>query len=35
MRSVRHILLACAFTYLASSMAGLLNFWRWFRFLRR
>jgi Zn-dependent membrane protease YugP len=35
MRSVRHILLACAFTYLASSLAGLLNFWRWFRFLRR
>ncbi len=35
MRSVRHILLACAFTYLASSMAGLLNFWRWFRFLRK
>jgi Zn-dependent membrane protease YugP len=32
---VRHILLACAFTYLASSLAGLLNFWRWFRFLRR
>ncbi len=35
MRSVRNILLACAFTYLASSLAGLLNFWRWFRFLRR
>ncbi|MBN4075051.1 MAG: peptidase [SAR86 cluster bacterium] len=35
MRSVRHILLACAFTYLASSLAGLLNFWRWLRFLRR
>ena len=35
MRSVRHILLACAFTYLASSLAGLLKFWRWFRFLRR
>lgn len=35
MSSIRHILLACAFTYLASSLAGLLNFWRWFRFLRR
>jgi len=35
MRCVRHILLACALTYLASSLAGLLNFWRWFRFLRR
>lgn len=33
--SIRYILLACAFTYLASSLAGLLNFWRWFRFLRR
>tara|TARA_R110000772_G_scaffold38750_14_gene91258 strand:- start:117 stop:800 length:684 start_codon:yes stop_codon:yes gene_type:complete len=35
MSSIRHILLACAFTYLASSLAGLLNFWRWFRFLGR
>ena len=31
----RRILTACALTYLAGSLAGLLNFWRWFRFLRR
>ena len=30
----RRILRACAFTYLASSLAGLLNFWRWRRLLR-
>lgn len=35
MRAVRKILTACALTYLASSLNGLLNFWRWFRFLRR
>jgi uncharacterized protein len=29
------ILQAAAFTYLASSLAGLLNFWQWLRVLRR
>ena len=28
------ILTACALTYLASSLASLLNFWRWIRVLR-
>lgn len=32
--AAKTILRACAFTYLASSLAGLLNFWRWMRFLR-
>lgn len=32
--AARTILRACAFTYLAASLAGLLNFWRWMRFLR-
>lgn len=34
-QAIRKILTACALTYLASSLSGLLNFWRWFRFLRR
>ncbi len=34
-RAVRKILTACALTYVASSLSGLLNFWRWMRFLRR
>lgn len=34
-KAVRRILTACALTYLAGSLYGLLNFWRWFRFLRR
>lgn len=29
------ILLACALTYVASALAGLLNVWRWLRLLRR
>jgi len=33
--AARTILRACALTYLAASLAGLLNFWRWLRFLRR
>lgn len=33
--AVQRILLACALTYLAASLAGLLNVWRWLRFLRR
>ena len=31
----RRILRAAALTYLASSLAGLLNFWQWLRVLRR
>lgn len=31
----RRILRAAAFTYVAGSMAGLLNLWRWARVLRR
>jgi len=30
----RRILRACALTYLASSLAGLLNFWRWMKLAR-
>ncbi|MEK9648385.1 MAG: zinc metallopeptidase, partial [Gammaproteobacteria bacterium] len=30
-RAARKILTACALTYLASSLSGLLNFWRWLR----
>lgn len=31
----RHILTACAFTYVAASLASMLNFWRWLAILRR
>ncbi|MGR8920265.1 MAG: zinc metallopeptidase [Gammaproteobacteria bacterium] len=31
----RRILTACALTYVAGSLASLLNFWRWIRLLRR
>ncbi len=31
----KRILRAAALTYLASSLAGLLNFWQWLRLLRR
>ncbi|WP_303908856.1 zinc metallopeptidase [Thiohalomonas denitrificans] len=34
-RSVRRVLRAAAFTYLAASLASLLNVWRWWRVLRR
>jgi hypothetical protein len=34
-RAARWILRACALTYVAGSLAGLLNFWRWMRLLRR
>lgn len=34
-RAARKILTACALTYLASSLSGLLNFWRWIRMFRR
>ena len=33
--TARRILLACALTYVAASLATLLNFWRWIRILRR
>ncbi|NOY15756.1 MAG: zinc metallopeptidase [Gammaproteobacteria bacterium] len=31
----RKILRAAAFTYVAASLAGLLNFWRWIRVMKR
>jgi uncharacterized protein len=31
----RHILTACAFTYVAASLASMLNLWRWLAILRR
>ena len=31
----RRILLACALTYVANSLAGLLNIWRWITMFRR
>jgi len=33
--AARKILLACALTYVAAALAGLLNVWRWIRILRR
>ena len=33
--AVRRLLRAAAFTYVAASLAGLLNVWRWLRLLRR
>ncbi len=35
LRAARRILTACALTYAASSLASLLNIWRWLRILRR
>lgn len=35
MKGARQILLAAAFTYVAGSLASLLNVWRWLRYLRR
>jgi len=32
--AARRILKACALTYVAGSLASLLNLWRWIRFLR-
>ncbi len=32
--AARRILRACALTYVAGSLASLLNLWRWIRFLR-
>lgn len=34
LKEARKILLACALTYVASALAGILNFWRWIRFIR-
>ena len=34
-RAARRILTACALTYVASSLASLLNLWRWLAILRR
>lgn len=34
-RGARSILTAAAFTYLAASLASLVNLWRWIGFLRR
>lgn len=31
----RRILAACAFTYVAASLSGMLNLWRWLAVLRR
>jgi Zn-dependent membrane protease YugP len=33
--AAKKILLACALTYVATSLMGLLNVWRWIRILRR
>ncbi|MBL0715534.1 MAG: zinc metallopeptidase [Desulfosarcina sp.] len=33
--AARRILLACALTYVANALVGLLNIWRWIRILRR
>lgn len=33
--AARHILLACAFTYVAASLLSVLNVWRWLALLRR
>ena len=33
--SARKILIACALTYLATSLRSLLNIWRWLRILKR
>lgn len=33
--AARRILLACAMTYVANALVGLLNVYRWFRILRR
>jgi Zn-dependent membrane protease YugP len=33
--AAKKILFACALTYVANSLIGLLNVWRWIRILRR
>lgn len=34
LQAARSILTACAMTYVSASLASLLQFWRWFRFVR-
>jgi hypothetical protein len=34
-KAVRSVLMACALTYVAGSLASLLNIWRWISILRR
>ena len=34
-QGARRILIAAALTYVAASLASLLNLWRWIAFLRR
>jgi hypothetical protein len=35
MAPARRILTACALTYVAASLSGMLNIWRWLALLRR
>lgn len=35
LKDAKTILLACSLTYVAASLASLLNFWRWLKFIRR
>ncbi len=35
LHAARKILLACALTYVAASLAALLNIWQWLRMIRR
>lgn len=35
LNAVKRILTACALTYVAQSLMGLLNIWRWLKLLRR
>lgn len=35
LKRARHILTACAFTYVSSSLASLFNLWKWFSGMRR
>lgn len=35
LKAAKKILLACALTYFAASLASMLNFWRWIQILRR
>lgn len=35
LKPARRILTACAYTYVAASLSGMLNIWRWLALLRR
>ena len=35
LQAARRILKACALTYVAQSLLGVLNLWRWIRVIRR